>query len=445
MLAEADTALAQAKAKLETLKKAKKEAPVVALNQLKTAEANYANALQQAKQAGQSGALAGRQSLLLNATAGRRIVQNGLQSLDNFEDGSTLEFELLILKDAHVNFQLAKDRQKGLTAAFVGFDQGRILSYRPGTFSEFEVGRYDFVGGQKRFHVSLTIQTQADRCLLSVRSVVDNKPLVENITVALNGWNPVGDPSKAITFDARTGSMGLIDEIALFAPGGRKSPVSSTEKPVLKFDFEPPVYRDGQDVIGTDGWLASSYNQAPAASLVSQTAANEALRAASEKLEIARRAVQKASLPEEAAHAQWIAAQTKLVSLQARINADEARYREDSNGADLLVQKASRLEREAILRRAKANVLAGELALQQAEALPQEDANRQKQIQAATKQLASARTNLEKARADETKTSDYSPLSPQYPRTSTGRRRALALWMTRPDNPLTARVAVNHI
>src|SRR5262249_9789186 len=32
-----------------------------------------------------------------------------------------------------------------------------------------------------------------------------------------------------------------------------------------------------------------------------------------------------------------------------------------------------------------------------------------------------------------------------FPRTSTGRRTALARWMTDPRNPLTARVAVNHI
>jgi hypothetical protein len=32
-----------------------------------------------------------------------------------------------------------------------------------------------------------------------------------------------------------------------------------------------------------------------------------------------------------------------------------------------------------------------------------------------------------------------------YPRTSTGRRRALAEWITGRDNPLTARVAVNHV
>src|SRR5207302_4732255 len=37
------------------------------------------------------------------------------------------------------------------------------------------------------------------------------------------------------------------------------------------------------------------------------------------------------------------------------------------------------------------------------------------------------------------------PLSPSYPATSSGRRRALALWMTERKNPLTARVAVNHI
>ncbi|XZE19774.1 DUF1549 domain-containing protein [Pirellulaceae bacterium SH449] len=33
----------------------------------------------------------------------------------------------------------------------------------------------------------------------------------------------------------------------------------------------------------------------------------------------------------------------------------------------------------------------------------------------------------------------------EFPETSTGRRKALAQWITSPDNPLTARVAVNHI
>jgi hypothetical protein len=39
----------------------------------------------------------------------------------------------------------------------------------------------------------------------------------------------------------------------------------------------------------------------------------------------------------------------------------------------------------------------------------------------------------------------YTPLGPQYPRHSTGRRLALARWMTSDSNPRTARVAVNHI
>src|SRR5439155_6836958 len=39
----------------------------------------------------------------------------------------------------------------------------------------------------------------------------------------------------------------------------------------------------------------------------------------------------------------------------------------------------------------------------------------------------------------------YTPLTPQYPRVSSGRRSALAKWITSPENPLTARVAVNHL
>jgi hypothetical protein len=40
---------------------------------------------------------------------------------------------------------------------------------------------------------------------------------------------------------------------------------------------------------------------------------------------------------------------------------------------------------------------------------------------------------------------DYTPLGPLYPPRSTGRRSALARWIADRANPLTARVAVNHI
>src|SRR5690606_18761674 len=68
--------------------------------------------------------------------------------------------------------------------------------------------------------------------------------------------------------------------------------------------------------------------------------------------------------------------------------------------------------------------------------------------QAARQGLATARAAVATAQAaldNEQLAESYEPLSPQFPQASTGRRRALALWITSRSNPLTARVAVNHL
>jgi hypothetical protein len=62
-------------------------------------------------------------------------------------------------------------------------------------------------------------------------------------------------------------------------------------------------------------------------------------------------------------------------------------------------------------------------------------------VDAAEKQLADTQQELGQPKDP----AAYTPLGPSYPRTSSGRRRALADWLASPDNRRTARVAVNHV
>lgn len=67
-------------------------------------------------------------------------------------------------------------------------------------------------------------------------------------------------------------------------------------------------------------------------------------------------------------------------------------------------------------------------------------------IQAADDRLAKAREGLATAtQRREQREGTYTPLGPSFPTTSTGRRTALARWIVHPENPRTARVAVNQI
>ena len=449
VLAELRTFLADLESQLPTVE-ASVEAAIPDLKaKLVDLEAEFEQARRVSSEAGRSGTLTGRQSLVIDATVGRRVVQHPLQNLKRLEDGTVIRFHWHILKDAHVNFQLAKDVVKGLTAGYVGFENGRIMSYQPASFTEFEVGRYDFAAGQNRFEVKLVLETGSDRCLLTVRSLSDDRVLTENTPVARNGWDPAGDISKGICFDIRTGAAVAIDEISLTSPPSLAAGGDQTAATLVKFDFEPPTYRDAAELIGIDGWVGSSFSQAGATSVVSSIVADESLKPLSLEVIAARRALDVHELKLKGMQKRREGLIAELKSTDARIVADRAKYGEirDADRSEL-TRTASRRVREAAVLSAEATVFDKHQLLAVAETKPADDANRTKEIEAANQQLSTATAALEGARAalaDATQDTTYPPFSPTYPSTSTGRRRALAEWIASRDNPLTARVAVNHI
>ncbi|MGN6133251.1 MAG: DUF1549 domain-containing protein, partial [Aureliella sp.] len=188
-------------------------------------------------------------------------------------------------------------------------------------------------------------------------------------------------------------------------------------------------------------------------------------------------------------------------ALEARIAADDAAYRDIGDPADA-ARAANLAEKLVPFRAAELALLQAELATVQAErAVPtttpaaapasdsaapaapatppapaanaleqpspevtaadnaqqdkaqQEKAQLEKARAAAEAAAAAAREKLRAARAalDSARTqlavieTTYTPLSPKYPSRSSGRRTALAYWIASDANPLTARVAVNHM
>lgn len=148
-------------------------------------------------------------------------------------------------------------------------------------------------------------------------------------------------------------------------------------------------------------------------------------------------------------------AQADMVAIAARVTAD-------NHGGTESATAASRAERLVALRKAEAALAQNEsaLALLQAEqwmatarriARAATETNEEKEkaagaLKNAQEQISAARKGVDIAQAAlDAASSAFTPLSPKYPAQSTGRRRALASWITSRDHPLTARVAINHI
>ena len=148
-------------------------------------------------------------------------------------------------------------------------------------------------------------------------------------------------------------------------------------------------------------------------------------------------------------------AQAEEKALEPRWNATRLKVLEPASQAfKEASQKAAMLEKLSVMLKAEADLMQGKLELAGA-AKGKEDAAKKK-VEASQKAFDAAK------KASESPGDVFTPLkgslktlesnlenetsrNKPFPTTSTGRRTALAGWMTSRENPLTARVAVNHM
>jgi len=458
-LAEAEQSLKQAQEKLNA-------EPTELKTELASAEEALRIARETALQqlttaADQSTVLEGTQSMVLDAEVGRRALSHALPGLDALSDQAIVSYLVQIAKDGHTNLQLGLDIAAGATGGFVAFENGSIKTYLPGGFNEFIAGKYDLAKNQNRFRVTLQLDVPQDTFRLTVTSLTDDAVLVDSVPAALNGWKPQANGKRGLFIDCRPGTKAIYDALTFSQPEGTA---------LLQFDFESPAFLDGQDVVdatpvaGSAAWMPTSFCAAPATSrITSAVAMHPDVQAASRRLVAAQQALRLPRLRIEAAQARFVAAQAKLDSLQLRILADDTRYssgqltqdRKEEPEVLALIHNAHQAERTAAVASATADQLTAEeqIAADEVAVAAATKAADQPAIEAAGKSLQAAQTKRTTAVAAlaaaktalSNEPGEYTALSPKYPQLTSGRRTVLAQWIASNDNPLTARVAVNHI
>jgi hypothetical protein len=191
--------------------------------------------------------------------------------------------------------------------------------------------------------------------------------------------------------------------------------------------------------------LAETPKQTPAPAAAVANAEQQAPPAATPSNDEKLRAdVAEAEAAATLAEQEMLTASANLVAVRAKLAADDAAFAAPpAANAKELARDAARAERVFNCEQARQEALRLERELTAARALT-DDKGKKKAADLETRLTAARKTRDEAQAALGQPSESYSRFTPVYPATSSGRRAALARWVTSKDNPLTARVAINH-
>jgi hypothetical protein len=144
------------------------------------------------------------------------------------------------------------------------------------------------------------------------------------------------------------------------------------------------------------------------------------------------------------AEAKWTAAESNHRSIKATIDADNARFHDEGDAVEQAFL-AARAQLQLRVDEASVAVLAAGSDAKQAKSAEKQLAAAQDTLAKLTRENATYESLRGAKKALESPAHKEADYPPTFASTSTGRRLALAKWIASPRNPLTARVAVNHV
>ncbi|MFP6764073.1 MAG: DUF1553 domain-containing protein, partial [Planctomycetaceae bacterium] len=146
-----------------------------------------------------------------------------------------------------------------------------------------------------------------------------------------------------------------------------------------------------------------------------------------------------------------ISARSAAAALEARTLSETVKFGLASGDATSLAVAAGRMSRQHAVKQLAEQIARTRLKIAQAHHKQQATTGAARvkvagELQAAETQLAGLQKKLAAATGQlDNGSGEYKPLGPKYPRTSSGRRLGFARWITGRQNPLAARVLVNHV